>query len=180
MPLEIQDAVALKQVKPPTPLPPAQPLTFDAKDVDRVTALEKRYGAAYGAPNGKKMHTFSVEQGNAGSCTSLEGRQMVSAMRFFWDIVDKADDDSETLDLTMFNIYDSLAAWPCSGYPACFGSGELHDAYSAISNALDTFTVPVGNEDIGHAWTFRGNMLNNYSAAVDVQDAYWNNCMGFF
>lgn len=57
MPLEIQDDVALKQVKPPTPLPPAQPLTFDAKDVDRVTALEKRYGAAYGAPNGKKMHT---------------------------------------------------------------------------------------------------------------------------
>ena len=57
VPLEIPDAVALKQVTPPTPPPLAQPLTFDAKDTNRVAALEKRYGAAYGAPNGKKMHT---------------------------------------------------------------------------------------------------------------------------
>lgn len=57
VPLEIQDAVALKQVTPPTPPPPAKPLTLDAKDADRVAALEQRYGAAYGAPKGKKMHT---------------------------------------------------------------------------------------------------------------------------
>lgn len=57
VPLEILNAAALKQVTPPPLPPPAQPLTFDAKDADRVASLEKRHGASYGAPNGKKMHT---------------------------------------------------------------------------------------------------------------------------
>ena len=57
VPLEIKDAVALKQVTPPTPPPPTQPVTLEAKDAGRVAALEQRYGAAYGQPKGKKMHT---------------------------------------------------------------------------------------------------------------------------
>lgn len=54
MPLVILEAVALKQVTPPTPPPP---LTLEAKDVKRVAALEQRFGAAYRVPKGKKMHT---------------------------------------------------------------------------------------------------------------------------
>jgi small nuclear ribonucleoprotein (snRNP)-like protein len=57
VPLEIKDAVALKQVTPPTPPPPTQPVTLEAKDAGRVAALEQRYGAGYGQPKGKKMHT---------------------------------------------------------------------------------------------------------------------------
>ena len=57
VPLQLQDAVALKQVAPPPPPPSAQPLTLEAKDADRVAGLEQRYGADYGAPKGKKLHT---------------------------------------------------------------------------------------------------------------------------
>lgn len=57
VPLEIGNAVALKQVAPPPPPPSAQPLTLEAKDADRVAGLEQRYSADYGAPKGKKLHT---------------------------------------------------------------------------------------------------------------------------
>lgn len=57
VPLQLRDAVALKQVAAPPPPPSAQPLTLEAKDADRVAGLEQRYGAAYGAPKGKKLHT---------------------------------------------------------------------------------------------------------------------------
>ncbi len=57
VPISIREAASLKQIEPPPPPPPSQPLTLDSKDVARVSALELRYGAAYGEPKGKKMHT---------------------------------------------------------------------------------------------------------------------------
>ncbi|GEM_PF-2668966 len=109
-----------------------------------------------------------------------EGRQPVSAMRFFWDIIDSLNDGQDDINLSMFNIFDSLAAWPCPSYPACYSAGQLHDQFTSVNSTLSSATNSSTELDDGNGWDFRNNMLNNYSGADDVQNAYWNNCMGIF
>ncbi|UQA56925.1 hypothetical protein [Polyangium aurulentum] len=121
-----------------------------------------------------------VEESHQGSCTTEEGRMAISATRFFWDIIDTPNDGSDSLDHSFYVFPDSVAAWPCPNYPACYADGELHDQFSSVSSNLASTTVSPGEEDEGNAWDYRNNMLNNYSGAVDVQDQYFNNCMNVF
>lgn len=123
---------------------------------------------------------FDVEESHQGSCAFEEGRYAISATRFFWDIWDSVNDGNDSIDLNFYAFPDSLAAWPCPGYPACYGNGELHDQYSSVSNNLASISYSAGEKDEGNAWDYRNNMLNNYAGAHDVQDEYFNNCMGVF
>lgn len=129
-------------------------------------------------PGGSGSSRQSVEQSNRGSCASEEGRWAISHMRFFWDLYDEVDDGIDDIDLVQYEIFDSIGATPCPNWPACYGSGEAHDPYSFVSNDLSSRTVSCN--DCGSAWSFRNNMLNEYSKGYDVQDEYFNNCLGFF
>lgn len=129
-------------------------------------------------PGGGGSSQQSIEASNDGSCSALEGRWAISHTRYFWDIYDSVEDGRDELDLALYNLFDSIAATPCPNAPACYGAGEKHDPYSNVSNDLTQRTVACN--DCGHAWDFRGNMLNEYSGAFDTQDQYFNNCLGFF
>jgi hypothetical protein len=129
-------------------------------------------------PGGTGGSQQAIETSNDGSCAQLEGRFAISHTRFFWDIYDSIEDGRDEIDLAIHNIFDSIAATPCPNAPACYGAGEAHDPYSFVSGDLAQRTVSC--TDCGHAWDFRANMLNVYSGGFDVQDQYFNNCLGFF
>lgn len=119
-----------------------------------------------------------IEPSSQGSCGVEEGRWAISHTRFFWDLYDQVDDGSDTIDLQQYEIFDSIGALPCPNWPACYGSGQAHDPYSFVSNDLSQRTTSC--VDCGSAWSFRNNMLNEYSKGYDVQDEYFNNCLGVF
>ena len=129
-------------------------------------------------PGGSGGSQRDLESSSWGSCSALEGRWPISATRFFWDIYDEVDDGKDSIDLEQYEIFDSIGALPCSGWPACYGSGEAHDPYSFVSNDLSSRTVSCN--DCGSAYSFRNNMLNEYSKHYDVLDEYFNNCLGYF
>lgn len=113
------------------------------------------------------------------TCASPMARRPYNSMRFFWDIYDSPADGTDATDLNIANIFDSLAAWPCAGYPACYGAGQLHDQFSSVSASLAVPTPNAAQLDEGNATRFRDNMLNNYSGHYDVTGAYNQNCMGY-
>ena len=109
LPLAIRDAVGLKQVAPPPPPPASQPLTLDAKDAARVSALEQRYGAAYSEPKGSKMHT-------AGAVVlSLGLTQVVIAVGL--GVAALALDDAEVLGKASLGLLFSGAVTVAVGAP---------------------------------------------------------------
>ncbi|MFZ6184475.1 hypothetical protein [Nannocystis pusilla] len=112
------------------------------------------------------------------TCASPMARRPYNAMRFFWDIYDTPADGTDATDLDIGEIFDSLAAWPCTGYPACYGAGQLHDQFSSVSASLYLTAPNASQLDEGNATRFRDNMLNNYSGHDNVTGAYNQNCMG--
>ncbi len=131
---------------------------------------------------GSLAGTRSLEESHYGSCVAEEGRWSLSAMRFFWDIMDTVNDGVDNSSLGLSVIFDSIATFPCPSYPACYANGQLHDQYSFVPSDLNAENVSVstGEKDDNNAWTFRTNMVNNYCCFADVEDQYYNNCMGFF
>lgn len=123
---------------------------------------------------------FRLESSSYGVCGSLEGRQPVSSMRYMWDIYDQINDGVDSIDLNLAQMFDSVAAYPCPAWPACYGSGEMHDQFTSVSADLSAVVDSVGEQDDANGWEYRNVMLNNYSGAFDVQDEYFNNCQGFF
>lgn len=101
-------------------------------------------------------------------------------MRYLWDIYDESNEDLDDTDLTMVDVFDSLSHHPCSNYPECFGGGEIHPQYSAMSSDLSEAEAEPGGEDDAHAWMFHLNMLNEYPPAYAVDGPYYNNCLSQF
>jgi hypothetical protein len=112
------------------------------------------------------------------TCSSPKGRHPYNVMRYFWDIYDTHVDGTDASDLTLTNILESLAYWPCSPFPGCYGPNQLHDQFHNISNSLLTTTVNPNALDENGAWDYMNNMLNNYPPAYNVSGAYTQNCMG--
>jgi hypothetical protein len=129
-------------------------------------------------PGGGGSNVQNIETSSYGSCGAEEGRWAISATRFFWDIYDEAEDEIDSNDLTQYQIFDSIGALPCANWPACYGSGEAHDPYSFVSGDLSQRTISCN--DCGSGWSFRNNMLNEYSGGYDVDTEYFNNCLGYF
>lgn len=129
---------------------------------------------------GNAITDYSIEDGDFGHCGALEGRWPLNSNRFMWDIADAVNDDGETTNLSLFNIYDSIYATPCPSWPACYGANDAHDPFSFVAADLSSVTNSVGEEDDSSQWYFRDVMLNYYSGAYDVQNPYWANCLGVF
>lgn len=127
---------------------------------------------------GTSENPLRVEESHNGSCASKEGRYPISATRFFWDLYDESADGSDDIDSTDATILTVMSSWPCSGWPTCYGDGQLHDQFSYVNSTVSS-TIPSAAElDDGNAWHWRTTHLNN--TGVDAINVFNLNCMGYW
>ena len=96
-----------------------------------------------------EINKYNVEESHDGSCSTSsgneEGRWAISHTRFFWDVYDEIDDGGDSIDLSLYNIFDAQAAWPCPSYPACYSNNTyVHDQYSSVSSDLNPLDLVPG------------------------------------
>ena len=101
------------------------------------------------------------------ACSGTVGRHAMQMDRYLWDIYDTQADGNDHVDEAYYAFVDTLAAIP-SGYDW----GELSSYRDALGN-VDCW-------DCFHPWEWRNAMLNHWAGAVDTQDIYFQNCLGFF
>jgi len=102
------------------------------------------------------------------TCSGSIGRQALQADRYMWDIYDSVNDGTDTLHADYFSFFDTLAALPTGRE---WGESESFRASSGSS--VDCW-------DCFHAWEWHNAMLNHYGGAIETQNQYFQNCMGFF
>jgi hypothetical protein len=100
-------------------------------------------------------------------CSGTVGRRALQMDRYFWDIYDSPSDGSDDVDTEYYAFFDTLNA-----IPSGTSWGQL-SSYRDGSNNVDCW-------DCFHPWEWRNALLNHWGGATESQDAYFQNCMGWF
>jgi len=101
------------------------------------------------------------------ACEGTVGRRAMQMDRYLWDTYDTQADGNDDVDEGYYVFVDTLAA-----IPSGTDWGEL-SSYKSAGGAVDCW-------DCFHSWEWRNAVLNHWSGAVDTQDIYFQNCMGYF
>ncbi len=115
--------------------------------------------------SGECAASGSIEDSIA--CSGTVGRRAMQMDRYLWDVYDTAADGNDDIDEAYYVFVDTLAAIP-SGT-----SWGQKSSYKDGGGDVDCW-------DCFHPWEWRNAMLNHWSGAVDTQDIYFQNCMGYF
>jgi hypothetical protein len=68
-----------------------------------------------------------------------------------------------------------MTPWPCTGYPACYGDGQLHDQFTLVAADIGSATTSASELDDGNGWHWRTNLQTN--TGNDVVGPFNQNCM---
>jgi hypothetical protein len=101
------------------------------------------------------------------ACTGTVGRRAMQMDRYLWDIYDTQADGNDHVGEAYYVFADTLAA-----IPSGTGWGEL-SSYKSAGGEVDCW-------DCFHSWEWRNAALSHWAGAVDTQDIYYQNCMGYF
>lgn len=125
------------------------------------------------------IHDVEDSMFNVGGCRSASevGRWPLNSTRYFWDIYDELNDGLDTIDKNFYHLIDTFLAYSCPNKPDCFGYQQKHSQFDFVSDDLSS-TSYEGNLDAGHMWEFRSEMLQE--KAIETDDEYFNNCLGYF
>jgi len=101
------------------------------------------------------------------ACAGTVGRRAMQMDRYLWDIYDTQADGNDNVSAPYYAFVDTLNA-----IPSGTDWGEL-SSYKNGNGQVDSW-------DSFHSWEWRNAMLNHWSGAIETDDVYFQNCMGFF